>query len=88
MNVASPSPGPGPRAPTAGARCRSVRCTGIFSRNNGGGFIDLRVDPIQGGMEACGVGENAIFMPGRVEPQFGEWLAFSGTSVMLGGEQP
>lgn len=52
-----------------------------------GGFIDLRVDLIRGGMETYGVSENAIFMPGRVEPQFSEWLAFSGTSVTLDGEQ-
>lgn len=52
-----------------------------------GGFIDLRVDLIRGGMETYGVSENAIFMPGRVEPQFSEWLAFSGTSVTLEGEQ-
>lgn len=31
--------------------------------------------------------ENAIFMPGNVEPRFNEWLAFSGTSVTLNGEQ-
>ena len=52
-----------------------------------GGFIDLRVDVLKNGMETYGVAENAIFMPGRVEPQFSEWLAFSGTSVTLEGEQ-
>jgi len=52
-----------------------------------GGFIDLRVDLIPGGMDTYGVSENAIFMPGNVEPQFSEWLAFSGTSVTLDGEQ-
>ncbi|WP_313021601.1 formamidase [Mobilicoccus sp.] len=52
-----------------------------------GGFIDLRVDLIKGGMETYGVSENAIFMPGNVEPQYSEWLAFSGTSVTLDGEQ-
>lgn len=52
-----------------------------------GGFIDLRVDIIRGGMDTYGVSENAIFMPGRVEPQFSEWIAFSGTSVTLDGEQ-
>jgi len=52
-----------------------------------GGFIDLRVDVISGGMETYGVSENAIFMPGVVEPQFSEWIAFSGTSVTLDGEQ-
>lgn len=52
-----------------------------------GGFIDLRVDVIKGGMETYGVSENAIFLPGIVEPQFSEWIAFSGTSVTLDGEQ-
>lgn len=52
-----------------------------------GGFIDLRVDIISGGMETYGVHENAIFMPGNVDPQFSEWIAFSGTSVTLDGEQ-
>ncbi len=52
-----------------------------------GGFIDLRVDLIKGGMDTYGVAENAIFMPGNVEPQFSEWIAFSGTSVTLDGEQ-
>ena len=52
-----------------------------------GGFIDLRVDILKGGMDTYGVSEHAIFMPGRVEPQFSEWLAFSGTSVTLDGEQ-
>jgi formamidase len=52
-----------------------------------GGFIDLRVDIIPGGMETYGVGENAVFLPGTVDPRFSEWLAFSGTSVTLGGEQ-
>ena len=52
-----------------------------------GGFIDLRVDVISGGMETYGVSENAIFIPGVVEPQFSEWIAFSGTSVTLDGEQ-
>jgi formamidase len=52
-----------------------------------GGFIDLHVDLIKGGMETYGVSENAIFMPGNVDPQFSQWLAFSGTSVTLGGEQ-
>lgn len=52
-----------------------------------GGFMDLRVEIIKGGMETYGVSENAIFMPGNVEPQFSQWLAFSGTSVTLDGEQ-
>jgi len=52
-----------------------------------GGFIDLRVDIISGGMDTYGVHENAIFMPGTVDPRFSEWIAFSGTSVTLDGEQ-
>jgi formamidase len=52
-----------------------------------GGFIDLHVDLIKGGMNTYGVSENAIFMPGIVEPRFSQWLAFSGTSVTLEGEQ-
>jgi formamidase len=52
-----------------------------------GGFMDLHVDLIKGGMDTYGVSENAIFMPGNVDPQFSQWLAFSGTSVTLGGEQ-
>ena len=52
-----------------------------------GGFIDLHVDLIKGGMETYGVSENAIFMPGNTDPQYSEWLAFSGTSVTLDGEQ-
>src|ERR1700736_3027376 len=52
-----------------------------------GGFMDLHVDLIKGGMAAYGISENAIFMPGNVDPQYSQWLAFSGTSVTLGGEQ-
>ena len=52
-----------------------------------GGFLDLHVDLIKGGMDTYGVSENAIFMPGIVDPRFSEWLAFSGTSVTLDGEQ-
>ena len=52
-----------------------------------GGFIDLRVDVIKGGMETYGVSENAIFMPGIVDPRYSEWIAFSGTSVTLDGKQ-
>ncbi|QRP47859.1 formamidase [Amycolatopsis sp. FDAARGOS 1241] len=52
-----------------------------------GGFMDVHVDLIKGGMETYGVAENAIFMPGNVSPQYSEWLAFSGTSVTLDGTQ-
>ncbi|AIJ34017.1 formamidase [Corynebacterium imitans] len=52
-----------------------------------GGFIDVHVDIIKDGMAKYGVSENAIFMPGNVEPNYSQWLAFSGTSVTLEGEQ-
>ncbi|GAA4509129.1 formamidase [Nonomuraea ferruginea] len=52
-----------------------------------GGFVDLHVDLIKGGMRTYRVGENTIFMPGRTAPQYSEWLAFSGISVTLDGEQ-
>ena len=52
-----------------------------------GGFMDLHVDLIKGGMETFGVSENAIFMPGLRDPQYSEWLAFSGVSVDLDGKQ-
>lgn len=52
-----------------------------------GGFIDLHVDLIKGGMSTYGVGENAIFMPGNTDPQYSEWLAFSGVSVTFDGQQ-
>ena len=52
-----------------------------------GGFIDLHVDIIKDGMAKYNVSENAIFMPGNVEPRYSQWLAFSGTSVTLEGEQ-
>jgi len=52
-----------------------------------GGFMDLHVDLIKGGMATYGVSENAIFMPGNVDPQYSHWLAFSGTSVTLEGKQ-
>jgi formamidase len=52
-----------------------------------GGFIDLHVDLIKGGMDLYGVSENAVFMPGNTDPLYAEWLAFSGTSVTLDGTQ-
>jgi len=52
-----------------------------------GGFMDLHVDLVKGGMQTYGVSENAIFMPGNVDPRYDQWLAFSGTSVTLSGEQ-
>ncbi|MEU7796651.1 formamidase [Micromonospora tulbaghiae] len=52
-----------------------------------GGFIDLHVDLIKNGMQTYGVAENAIFIPGDTPPQFSRWLAFSGISVTLDGDQ-
>ncbi|ADG78339.1 Formamidase OS=Tsukamurella paurometabola (strain ATCC 8368 / DSM / CCUG 35730 / CIP 100753/ JCM 10117 / KCTC 9821 / NBRC 16120 / NCIMB 702349 / NCTC 13040)OX=521096 GN=Tpau_1721 PE=4 SV=1 [Tsukamurella paurometabola] len=53
-----------------------------------GGFIDLHVDIISGGMQTYGVSENAIFLPGGdVGPRYEQFLAFSGTSVTLDDEQ-
>ncbi|MER7274919.1 formamidase [Dactylosporangium sp. NPDC000244] len=52
-----------------------------------GGFIDLHVDLIKGGMQTYGVEENAVFLPGNTPPQYSQWLAFSGLSVTVEGEQ-
>ena len=52
-----------------------------------GGYMVLGVDLIKDGMQTYGVSENAIFMPGITDPLYSEWLAFSGTSVTLDGEQ-
>ena len=52
-----------------------------------GGFMDLRVDVIPNGMETYGVKENAVFMPGDVDPHHSRWLAFSGVSVAEDGQQ-
>lgn len=46
-----------------------------------GGYIDLHVDLIRGGMETYGVTTNPLFMPGRVEPRYSEFLSFIGISV-------
>ena len=48
-----------------------------------GGYMDLHVDLIKGGMEKYGVYENAIFIPGIRDPQYSEWIAFSGVSVEM-----
>ena len=52
-----------------------------------GGFMDLHVDVIKGGMTKYGIKENAMFMPGLRDPQYSEWLAFSGVSVDSSGKQ-
>ncbi len=46
-----------------------------------GGFIDLHIDLIKGGMEKYGVSTNPIFMPGNVEPRYDEFISFIGISV-------
>ncbi|MEV0051239.1 formamidase [Saccharopolyspora shandongensis] len=46
-----------------------------------GGFIDLHVDLIKGGMDKFGITTNPVFMPGNVEPRYSEFLSFSGISV-------
>jgi len=51
-----------------------------------GGFIDLHVDLIKGGMANYDVSA-PIFMPGTTDPQFCRWLSFSGISVTTEGEQ-
>jgi formamidase len=50
-----------------------------------GGFIDFGVDLIKDGMNKYGITTNPIFMPGRVEPRYTEFLSFIGVSVD-GGE--
>ncbi|MFS8498090.1 MAG: acetamidase/formamidase family protein [Micromonosporaceae bacterium] len=51
-----------------------------------GGFIDLHVDLIKGGMATYDV-STPVFMPGRTDPRYCEWLAFTGVSVTTDGEQ-
>src|SRR5690606_38167652 len=51
-----------------------------------GGFIDLHVDLIKGGMETYDVSA-PIFMPGNTDPRYCQWLAFTGISVTTDGEQ-
>ena len=52
-----------------------------------GGYIDLHVDLIKGGMEAYGVTTNPVFFPGNVEPRYSEFLTFVGISVDEDGRQ-
>ncbi|MHB1536412.1 MAG: formamidase [Acidimicrobiales bacterium] len=46
-----------------------------------GGFVDLQVDLIKGGMDLYGVTTNPLLIPGRVEPRYSEFLTFVGISV-------
>jgi hypothetical protein len=50
------------------------------------GGLGSRVELIKGGMQTYGVTENGIFMSGNSSPQYSEWLAVAGTSVMLDGK--
>ena len=50
-----------------------------------GGFIDFGVDLIKDGMNRYGIHTNPVFMPGRVEPRYTEFLSFIGISVDEGG---
>ncbi|MHC3003892.1 formamidase [Gordonia metallireducens] len=52
-----------------------------------GGYIDLRVEVIKGGMETYGVTTNPVFIPGIVEPRYSEFLTFVGFSVDKQGNQ-
>ncbi|NRQ40086.1 acetamidase/formamidase family protein [Nonomuraea sp. NN258] len=46
-----------------------------------GGFIDMHVDLIKGGMQKYGITTNPVFIPGNVEPRYTEFLSFIGISV-------
>jgi formamidase len=46
-----------------------------------GGFIDFGVDLIKDGMNKYGIHSNPVFIPGRVEPLYSEFLSFIGVSV-------
>ncbi|MGH2948091.1 MAG: formamidase [Solirubrobacteraceae bacterium] len=46
-----------------------------------GGFIDFGIDLIKDGMNKHGIHSNPVFIPGRVEPLYSEFLSFIGVSV-------
>jgi len=46
-----------------------------------GGFIDFGIDLIKDGMNKYGIHSNPVFIPGRVEPLYSEFLSFIGVSV-------
>jgi formamidase len=52
-----------------------------------GGYLDLGIDVIKGGMATYGVTTNPVFFPGRVEPRYDELLTFVGISVDDEGDQ-
>jgi formamidase len=51
-----------------------------------GGFIDFGVDLIKDGMNKYAIHTNPVFVPGRVEPRYSEFLSFIGISVDEQGE--
>lgn len=51
-----------------------------------GGYIDVAVDVIKGGMDTYGV-TMPIFHPGRQEPRYSEFVTFMGISVDESGSQ-
>ncbi|GAA1523534.1 acetamidase/formamidase family protein [Actinomadura kijaniata] len=51
-----------------------------------GGFVDLHLDLIPGGMQTYGVTTNPVFLPGNVEPRHSEFLSFIGISVDHDGD--
>ncbi|MGV9405476.1 formamidase [Streptomyces sp. NPDC003667] len=52
-----------------------------------GGYLDLGVDLIKGGMQTYGVTTHPVFYPGNVEPRYSEFLTFVGISVDENGRQ-
>ena len=46
-----------------------------------GGYVDVHVELIKNGMETYGVHRNPVFLPGRLEPTYSEYLTFVGVSV-------
>ena len=52
-----------------------------------GGYIDLHVEILHGGMETYKVRHNPMFIPGHQAPQYTDWISFSGTSVTTKGKQ-
>ena len=78
-------PRPRRRAPSSrAATCTSARATArspSAARSRWAASSTSRVDLIKGGMEKYGVTTNPVFMPGRVEPRYTEFLTFIGISV-------
>ncbi|MDR7329901.1 acetamidase/formamidase [Corynebacterium guangdongense] len=46
-----------------------------------GGFVELHVDLIPGGMETFNINGQAFFVPGDQPPRHDDWIAFSGISA-------